>query len=384
MKDISASGGGIVPGGRKQELSLPPEMIRKGLELAIKIEEKRGIQTPNPILKLPGMLAWGCISFSRDRKSAAVVGYTNPNKNVGLMVWKIAEKADLLVFLDAGMRASKPIGITSVALSSRGDKALIGYEDGSIYRCDITDRTFLNYSPLVQEASDDNGICALEFSSDGRYFAETTNLHIRVRDAQSGKEILHAQGYNALQNQLALSHGGDKLIISKYDVMKDNVFSGRYCALMDIEGKHPPVIFGTKQGLVPIGLAFSPDDKRIAAVDSDGILAICDAETGEDISRWRYYKRNDRVIGVSNFEGLRIQLAENPYLSGGNCVAISDDGTRILTGSGDKYMRLWTWEGKFIGEYPHEKEVVKVAFLADGERALSGCSNGAIYMWKLL
>jgi WD40 repeat protein len=64
-------------------------------------------------------------------------------------------------------------------------------------------------------------------------------------------------------------------------------------------------------------------------------------------------------------------------------VAISPDSRYILSGGGDTYMRLWSLNGKLIGEYPHGSRVVKVAFHPDERRVLSGGWDGSVCIWKL-
>ena len=46
-------------------------------------------------------------------------------------------------------------------------------------------------------------------------------------------------------------------------------------------------------------------------------------------------------------------------------------------------MRLWTLDGQNICEYEHKTTVSKVAFLPDGQHAVSGCWDGSVYLWRL-
>ncbi len=66
MNDDSPSDKAIIPGEKRGELSLPSEMIHRGLELAVQIERKHGIQPAQPSPTTPvakGHLVRGYISF---------------------------------------------------------------------------------------------------------------------------------------------------------------------------------------------------------------------------------------------------------------------------------------------------------------------------------
>ena len=64
-------------------------------------------------------------------------------------------------------------------------------------------------------------------------------------------------------------------------------------------------------------------------------------------------------------------------------VAISPDGTRALTGGGDKTARLWRLPGgEAIGlPMPHEAEVLSVCFSHNGAFALTAAASGEVRLW---
>src|SRR5262249_21761971 len=63
--------------------------------------------------------------------------------------------------------------------------------------------------------------------------------------------------------------------------------------------------------------------------------------------------------------------------------AVSPDGTRGLTGSGDNTARLWDLQsGQAIGlPMQHGGEVLSVTFSNDGAFALTGAGNGEVRLW---
>ena len=67
-----------------------------------------------------------------------------------------------------------------------------------------------------------------------------------------------------------------------------------------------------------------------------------------------------------------------------NSVAFSPDGTRIVSGSHDKTIRLWDLQGNPIGQpfQGHESDVNSVAFSPDGTRIVSGSGDKTIRLWR--
>lgn len=66
-------------------------------------------------------------------------------------------------------------------------------------------------------------------------------------------------------------------------------------------------------------------------------------------------------------------------------MAFSSDGTRIVSGSEDKILRVWdVTTGAQIGDplYGHDHRVNSVAFSPDGTRIVSGSFDGTIRIWN--
>lgn len=110
-------------------------------------------------------------------------------------------------------------------------------------------------------------------------------------------------------------------------------------------------------------MAFSPDNRRLAAVSADHTLRQWDLATG-DISDWPRAARHDkRVCGL----------------------AYSPDGRLIATGSQDRTVRVWSADtGTLVNILVgHQAEIASVAFSPDGARLASASTDGEIKIWDV-
>jgi WD40 repeat protein len=344
--DHSVTDYGIIPQDTKRELILPSEMASRGLELAIKIERQQGIEKyQKPILKLPGLLNRSCINFSRNGEFAAITSHGKQWDNPGLVVWNVVNRV-LSVFPLAGFKKAPPspffveriptdeqMGVTkesspiseikisaagarykpmghpestpwnvySVALSKCGDLALIGYGDGSIYRCKIKDGVIYG-SNIIAKNPNKQQVGAIAFSPDDQLFAECTGSQVRIRDTISGNEIKQFSGWNPYYNQIAFSDDGSKLIIARGEqTTLEGVAWSAFMTLLDLNDRQPPVLFG-ETGITGVtAVSIFPDNQKVLSLNEEGIITVWNATNGDGISHWRHTKSN-----ISNEESYHL------------------------------------------------------------------------------
>ncbi|KAL0957198.1 hypothetical protein HGRIS_003290 [Hohenbuehelia grisea] len=114
------------------------------------------------------------------------------------------------------------------------------------------------------------------------------------------------------------------------------------------------------------GLAFAPRHSEVARIYGPQFSERICVAAGYD---WEWPQLEPRIIHNDS------QV---------NAVAISPDGTRIVSGSYDKTIRIWdATTGEQVGEAlrGHEAGVMSVAFSHDGTRIVSGSYDKTIRIW---
>jgi WD40 repeat protein len=65
-------------------------------------------------------------------------------------------------------------------------------------------------------------------------------------------------------------------------------------------------------------------------------------------------------------------------------VAISQDGSRAISGSYDNTLRLWDLEtGRILAEFSGEGSIMAIALSRDGQRMVAGDSLGRVHLLAL-
>ncbi len=155
-----------------------------------------------------------------------------------------------------------------------------------------------------------------------------------------------------------------------------------------------------------LGVAFSPDGKRLASAGRDRSIRHWDVETGLEVGRrdWLILRdisqalaftpdgRHYVAVGSPGECALVFSVNTNEEVARFtghrrmvSCVAVAPDNLRAVSGGSDGDVRVWEWptgkERLVLGK--HSGGVESVAVSADGRWALSGGRDKAARLWEL-
>ena len=193
------------------------------------------------------------------------------------------------------------------------------------------------------------GVASIAFSPDGKTLASGGNFidqTLRIWDAQTGAPLKTLTDGSSSFDTIAYSPDSKRIVSGGFSIKLWDLQTGEYVKTL-----------GGGQGFYHRAVAYSPDGRRIAS-DSGKVVWLWDAERG----------------GCVRFKPLR------GHTNGLRCLAFSPDSKRLISGSYDETLRIWSAEdGAFLQTLTgHTGAVTSVAYSPDGALIASlGWSQGS-------
>jgi WD40 repeat protein len=221
------------------------------------------------------------------------------------------------------------------------------HDDGTVVVWNLQTEVPLLVLPAVARP---NG---MTFSRDGRWLAVADDTRIRVHDADGRAvrdlRVTGQAGVGAWRPPLrqvgpiAFTPDGRRLLVAADDGL---------VRLLDVRGavlttwQHPSAV--TALGLVADGLVTGCADGRVSTWGWDG----------------RLLRRGQHAAAVRHID-------------------VGAAGSVVATASDDGAVRFWDGHAAVLGELQLPERPVGVAVLADGKRALTATSDGALAVWPV-
>jgi WD40 repeat protein len=382
VKNHSPNERAITPVDPNQQLSLHKSITNRGIELALQIEHQQGIEPHlKPVRYFPGIHTPSRMRISRNGKIVAIAGrawFSSGNENI--IICEVDNgNSYTLSGLEQGLTNLGYMGngkIWSLAISSTGDLVLAGYDDRDILCWDVKNREikFRITGSIFLEPVE-----LLVFTYDDLRFKYSSVSGANMYDAQSGK-YLRRPIFMGYTHTMAYSNDGQILVLVKE--------KNRLIQLIEDKSKQEILSFNNSTSIKAVSIF--PDKKKLITIDENGNISLWNAQIGNEYMHWCHGETQAEVNIKCSEEQLEYLLYDTSVpnknkmalVCPNKSIAVSPDGQKILSGAG-KYMRLWNLDGQQICEYPHKTNVIQVAFLPEGQHAVSGCWDGSVYLWRL-
>ena len=270
-------------------------------------------------------------------------------------------------------------GVTSVAFSPDGTRIVSGSKDRTIKLWDATQTHNLR---LIR--GHDYSVNSICFSPDGkRVVSGSIYSGAKIWDAITGEAIVAMKAPHRGSSCIALKHDGTQIVAGTLD--------GAIRFWDASKGDELLTILGHESSVQSVN--YSPDDSLIVSAGQDRMLKLYNSATGEEIRKWKIdenalldarFTPDGKQIITSSFNGAikkwdvasgrELQFIQDVDSSANNpCIAISDDGTRIASGSRSLVINIFNSEtGKKVNTLRgHSKPIRSLSFSPDGKRIVS-------------
>jgi WD40 repeat protein/predicted Ser/Thr protein kinase len=233
------------------------------------------------------------------------------------------------------------------------------------------------------------------FSPDGRLLASASHVGVvKVWDADTGQEALSLPcDTDQTTVGIVFSPDSSRLACGSWSG-KAKVGTVR---VWDARTGQDALTLGWHT--VPVlGVAFSPDGRRLASAFSNGTVKVWDAQTGQDALTLLgggdsvAFSPDGRRLACASSDGTvrvwdaltgQLALTLKGHTGAVKGVVFSPDGRRLASASYDRTVKLWDAQTghEALSLQGHDAPVSKVAFSPDGRRLASASSDKTVRIW---
>jgi WD40 repeat protein len=244
-------------------------------------------------------------------------------------------------------------------------------------------------------------ITHVAYSPDGEFIATSDHdLSAKIWDSQTLAQITTLEGHETGVLTLAFSPDSDRLVTSSLSPWEPEFVWDTSA------GQIVGTLFGDAQ--VWEGISFSPDGNWIAAASADGTVRLWNATTYEEVQR--FGSGESYMLGLA-FSPDNSRLAVSSSLDFGQAgmvtiwdiasreeyltfyahadmvfdIEFSPDGNRLATSSLDGTAKVWeaSTGRELLQLSGHKDGILSVAFDPSGERLATGSKDGTLRLWNV-
>lgn len=280
--------------------------------------------------------------------------------------------------------------VHSLASSPKGNYLAVGLNKGdvSVFNIDTLEEVVSIYAHpgWVRNSQ------SLRFTSDGqRLLSGGTDGYARLYDIKTGallSSFPHKKGvvFVGFSSDESTIFTGSGEFVRIWDMKTGGILKS-----FELEG-----VFLLSLG-IKCGAVSSKGDRLVVGHGNDNYLVIFDKDLNvldivytsdvfESVAIWG----DGEIVAIGDWDdNVTLYSAKGQMILQGhdgdvNCVAISPDGTKILSGSNDDFVKLWdVRSGELLASFPFDGDVHDVAFSRDGTYAIAGGNCDYVYLWYI-